>query len=53
MSFKTLLLSHRHRKQVGNMNIKEKSLFPSSGSEIQASKRQKLDGGLLHKVKSV
>ena len=29
---------------------KEKGLFSSSGSEAQASKRQKLDGGLLRKV---
>lgn len=29
---------------------KEKGLFPSSGSEVQASKRQKLDGGSLRKV---
>ncbi|CAA7018583.1 unnamed protein product [Microthlaspi erraticum] len=37
--------SVRHR-----MQVKEKSLFPSSASEVQATKRQKLDGGLLHKV---
>ncbi|XP_023636815.1 uncharacterized protein LOC17883465 isoform X2 [Capsella rubella] len=33
--------------------IKEKGLFPSSGSEIQSSKRQKLEGGLLRKVAEV
>lgn len=34
--------------QVGQ--VKEKGLGPSSGSESQAAKRQKLDGGLLRKV---
>ncbi|XP_033134824.1 protein TPX2 isoform X1 [Brassica rapa] len=38
----------RVRMQVDK--TKEKGLFSSSGSEAQASKRQKLDGGLLRKV---
>ncbi|KAG2330516.1 hypothetical protein Bca52824_001696 [Brassica carinata] len=38
----------RLRMQVDK--TKEKGLLPLSGSEVQASKRQKLDGGLLHKV---
>ncbi|CAH8353561.1 unnamed protein product [Eruca vesicaria subsp. sativa] len=38
----------RLRMQVDH--AKEKGVYPSSGSEAQASKRQKLDGGLLRKV---
>ncbi|XP_010455620.1 PREDICTED: protein TPX2-like [Camelina sativa] len=32
---------------------KEKGLFPSTGSEMQSAKRQKLEGGLLRKVAEV
>ncbi|XP_010422156.1 PREDICTED: protein TPX2-like isoform X2 [Camelina sativa] len=32
---------------------REKGLFPSSGSEMQSAKRQKLEGGLLRKVAEV
>ncbi|CAN8246409.1 unnamed protein product [Cochlearia groenlandica] len=32
------------------LHVKENGLCPASLSEVQAAKRQKLDGGLLHKV---
>ncbi|VVB07695.1 unnamed protein product [Arabis nemorensis] len=38
------------RLQMQGDQVKEKGLCPSSGSESQAAKRQKLDGGLLRKV---